>query len=275
MATSTVVVAREDLTIPGAVEASGLETNDPEHIENELFKTLEQNKADAVLLDLTASRGQGVAAIRRIRRRSAVPILVVCRPEDTLAADYRRAGAAACMNPPIDLMQMKEALGRHDAANGQGVNGQGMNGQGMNGQGMNGQGMNGRGTAPLFVSAAAEGIRFAGYVLRPRDNRLIGPDNAEVALSAIETRVLQHLAETPGIVWPAAAIAEAARGAHAGRAGNADRTVGPVIARLRKKLARLGGAEGQHLIKTQIGHGYMLDAEAVPAWPALTAARRA
>src|SRR5207248_9688470 len=59
MATSTVVVAREDLTIPGAVEASGLETNDPEHIENELFKTLEQNKADAVLLDLTASRGPG------------------------------------------------------------------------------------------------------------------------------------------------------------------------------------------------------------------------
>jgi len=156
MATSTVVVAREDLTIPGAVEASGLETNDPEHIENELFKTLEQNKADAVLLDLTASRGQGVAAIRRIRRRSAVPILVVCRPEDTLAADYRRAGAAACLNPPIDLMQMKEALGLPDASNG-------------------------RGMAPLFVSAMAEDIRFAGYVLRPRDNRLIGPDDTEVA----------------------------------------------------------------------------------------------
>jgi DNA-binding response OmpR family regulator len=250
MATSTVVVAREDLTIPGAVEASGLETNDPEHIENELFKTLEQNKADAVLLDLTASRGQGVAAIRRIRRRSAVPILVVCRPEDTLAADYRRAGAAACLNPPIDLMQMKEALGLPDASNG-------------------------RGMAPLFVSAAAEGIRFAGYVLRPHDNRLIGPGDTEVALSAIETRVLQHLAETPGIVWPAAAIAEAAQGAEAGRAGNADRTVGPVIARLRKKLARLGGAEGQHLIKTQIGRGYMLAAEAEPAWPSLTTARRA
>ena len=250
MATSTVVVAREDLTIPGAVEASGLETNDPEHIENELFKTLEQNKADAVLLDLTASRGQGVAAIRRIRRRSAVPILVVCRPEDTLAADYRRAGAAACLNPPIDLMQMKEALGLPDASNG-------------------------RGMAPLFVSAAAEGIRFAGYVLRPNDNRLIGPDDTEVALSAIETRVLQHLAETPGIVWPAAAIAEAAQGAEAGRAGNADRTIGPVIARLRKKLARLGGAEGQHLIKTQIGRGYMLAAEAEPAWPSLITARRA
>jgi two-component system OmpR family response regulator len=250
MATSTVVVAREDLTIPGAVEASGLDANDPERIENELFKTLEQNKADAVLLDLTDSRGQGVAAIRRIRRRSAVAILVVCRPEDTLAADYRRAGAAACLNPPIDLMQMKEALGQPDAPNG-------------------------RGMAPPFVSAAAEGVRFAGYVLRPRDNRLIGPDDTEVALSAMETRVLQHLAETPGIVWPAAAIAEAAQGAETGRGGNPDRTVGPVIARLRKKLTRLGGAEGQHLIKTQSGRGYMLAAEAEPAWPALTTAPRA
>src|SRR5437763_1182741 len=230
MATSTVVVVREDLTIPGAVEASGLETNDPEHIENEWFKTLEQNKADAVLLDLTPSRGQGVAAIRRIRRRSAVPILVVCRPEDTLAADYRRAGAAACMNPPIDLMQMKEALGQPNASDGRGI-------------------------APLFVSTAADGIHFAGYVLRPRDNRLIGPDAAEVALSAMETRVLQHLAETPGIVWPAEAIAEAAGAAKAAGAGNADRTIGPVIARLRKKLARLGGAEGRHLIKTEIGRG--------------------
>src|SRR5256885_10082179 len=85
---------------------------------------------------------------------------------------------------------------------------------------------NGRGMAPLFVSGMAEGIRFAGYVLRPLDNRLIGPDDTEVALSAIETRVLQHLAETPGIVWPAAAIAEAAQGAEAGRAGNPDRTHG-------------------------------------------------
>jgi two-component system OmpR family response regulator len=147
-------------------------------------------------------------------------------------------------------MQMKEALGQPDASNG-------------------------RGMAPRFVSAMAEGIRFAGYVLRPHDNRLIGPDDTEVVLSAIETRVLQHLAETPGIVWPAAAIAEAAQGAEAGRAGNPDRTVGPVIARLRKKLARLGGAEGQRLIKTQIGRGYMLAAEAEPAWPSLTTARRA
>jgi DNA-binding response OmpR family regulator len=246
MATSTVVVAREDLTIHGADEAQGLDTNDPEHIENQFFKTLEQNRADAVLLDLTASSGQGVAAIQRIRRRSAVPILVVCRPEDLLAPDYRRAGAAACLNPPIDLMRMKEALGQSDMS-----------------------------PAAAGEATEAETLRFAGYVLRPRDNRLIGPDGAEAALSEIETRVLQHLAETPGVVWPAKAIAAAADAGDTGGEDNADRSVGPVIARLRKKLARVGGAAGQRLIKTEIGRGYVLAAEAVPAWPAIPAARRA
>jgi DNA-binding response OmpR family regulator len=48
-----------------------------------------------------------------------------------------------------------------------------------------------------------------------------------------------------------------------------------VIARLRKKLARVGGAAGQRLIKTENGRGYMLAAEAVPAWPVMPAARRA
>ena len=250
MATSTVVVAREDLTIPGAAEANSLETNDPKHIENEFFKTLEQNNADAVLLDLTVSHGQGVAAIRRIRRRSAVPILVVCSPEDTLMADYRRAGAVACMNPPIDLMQMKEALGQPDEAVAQGAR---------------------EPQSATAGSEAAEAIAFAGFVLRPDDNRLTGPSGAETALSAIETRVLRQLAETPGVVWPAKAIAEAA----GGNAGGADRSVGPVIARLRKKLARLGGAAGQRLIRTEIGRGYMLAAEAVPAWPAAPVARSA
>jgi len=83
-------------------------------------------------------------------------------------------------------------------------------------------------------------------------------------LSDIETRVLRHLAETPGVVWPATAIADAVA---ASPADEAEQTVGPVIARLRKKLAKLDGSAGQRLIKTEIGRGYMVAAAAVPAWP--------
>ena len=51
--------------------------------------------------------------------------------------------------------------------------------------------------------------------------------------------------------------------------------VAPAIARLRKKLRILAGPAGQRLIKTEIGRGYVLTAEAVPAWPAAFPARSA
>jgi len=63
-----------------------------------------------VVLDLMGSQGNGVAAIRRIRRGSAVPIVVLCPPEDRRKPAYRRAGAVACMSPPIDLIQLKETV---------------------------------------------------------------------------------------------------------------------------------------------------------------------
>jgi hypothetical protein len=66
MATSTVVVARQDLSIPGALEPNNAGINSPEQVENQFFNLLDQHKADAVVLDLMGSQGHGVAAIRRI-----------------------------------------------------------------------------------------------------------------------------------------------------------------------------------------------------------------
>jgi DNA-binding response OmpR family regulator len=74
------------------------------------------------------------------------------------------------------------------------------------------------------------------------------------------------------VVWPATAIAEAVGPE---LRGDADRAVAPAIARLRKKLRILAGPAGQRLIKTEIGRGYVLTAEAVPAWPAAFPARSA
>ena len=110
MATSTVVLAREDLSIPGALEPNNAGINSPEQVENQFFNILDQHKADAVVLDLMASQGHGVAAIRRIRRGSALPIVVLCHPEDRRKPAYRRAGALTCMSPPIDLIQLRETV---------------------------------------------------------------------------------------------------------------------------------------------------------------------
>jgi two-component system OmpR family response regulator len=245
MATSTVVVAREDLTIHGALEASPGEP-DPVQIEDHFFNTIVHHNADAVVLDLTGSHEQGVMAIRRIRQRSSVPIVVVCSPEDKSMADYRRAGAAACMTPPVDLMQLKETLEQAEQKDPE---------------------------LPFDgPSDGTESLNFSGFVLWPREQRLIGPNGAEVNLSSAESRVLQHLAGAPGVVWPATAIAEAVG---PDQRDNGDRAVGSVIARLRKKLGVLAGPDGQRLIKTEIGRGYMLTAEAVSAWPAAFPARSA
>src|SRR6266576_2859568 len=52
---------------PGALEPDNAGTNSPEQVENQFFNILDKHKADAVVLDLMGSQGNGVAAIRRIR----------------------------------------------------------------------------------------------------------------------------------------------------------------------------------------------------------------
>ncbi len=233
MATSTVVVAREDLSIPGALEPDNAGINSPEQVENQFFNILDQHKADAVVLDLMGSQGHGVAAIRRIQRGSAVPIVVLCPAEDKRMPAYRRAGALTCMSPPIDLSALKETILPSSRRN-----------------------------APRPAAAAVgepAAVSFAGLLLHPRDKRLTGPDGREVTLSEVEAGVLLHLAGTPGVIWPAQAIVESLDGA---RPSDADRAVPAIIAKLRKKLGSLGGPAAQRLIKTETGRGYVFAAEA-------------
>jgi DNA-binding response OmpR family regulator len=243
MATSTVVVAREDLSIPGALEPDNAATNSPEQVENQFFNILDKHKADAVVLDLMGSQGNGVAAIRRIRRGSAVPIVVLCPPEDRRKPAYRRAGAVACMSPPIDLIQLKETVLPSTQLPSTQRN------------------------APRPAAAAVGGpdaVSFGDLVLHPRNKRLTGPRGGEVTLTESEAGVLLHLAGTPGVIWPAKAIVESLDGV---RPSNADRAVPAIIARLRKKMGSLGGPAAQRLIKTEIGRGYVFAAEAA-AFPA-------
>ena len=249
MATSTVVVAREDLSIPGALEPDNAGTSSPEQVENQFFNILDKHKADAVVLDLMGSQGNGVAAIRRIRRGSAVPIVVLCPPEDRRKPAYRRAGALACMSPPIDLIQLRETVLPSTQLPSTQPN------------------------APGPAAAAVGGpdaVSFGGLVLHPRNKRLTGPRGGEVTLTEIEAGVLLHLAGTPGVIWPAKAIVESLDGA---RPSNADRAVPAIIARLRKKMGSLGGTAAQCLIKTEIGRGYVFAAEAARAEPAAFPAR--
>ena len=69
---TTIVVAREDFSIPGGDPTPEL---DPTIVEtgheNRFFSLLHNSKPDVVVLDLTNANGKGVGTILRIRRKSS------------------------------------------------------------------------------------------------------------------------------------------------------------------------------------------------------------
>src|SRR4029079_2159168 len=82
----------------------------PADIETRFFNVVREHNPDVVVLDLTASEGNGIPAIVKIRRRSGVPILVVCGAEDPQMREYCLAGAAECMQAPVDLMALNQTV---------------------------------------------------------------------------------------------------------------------------------------------------------------------
>jgi two-component system OmpR family response regulator len=232
---STIVVAREDLSIPGAADAgSGEAASSAADIETRFFNVVRQYNPDVVVLDLTGSPGQGTATILKIRRRTGVPILVVCEPDDPLMREYCLAGAAESMPAPVDIMLLNQTVqkiiqlskGSRDLV-----------------------GPEPRQTRPVV---------FSGLMLDPHENRLIGADGSTVKLTTSENRVLVHFVSNPWTLCTRDALAEALYGP---RRPTSDRAVDVIITRLRKKIAGLGGPRAQRLIKTEFRRGYVFVAE--------------
>src|SRR5581483_10782671 len=107
---TTIVVAREDFSIPGGEPGPEAAPADPGTQERRFFSLLREAKPDVVVLDLSKANGKGVDTILRIRRQSAVPILVVCDGNQQTARDYRIAGAAECIPAPLDIVTLNQAL---------------------------------------------------------------------------------------------------------------------------------------------------------------------
>jgi two-component system OmpR family response regulator len=183
------------------------------------------------VLDLTESQGQGIAAILKIRRRTGVPILVVCGIKDPMMREYCLAGAAECMQAPVDIMQLNLTvqqiiqLSRSSAA---------------------------------AEASQAQPVCFIGLTLHPNENLLVGGNGAAIKLTTSENRVLVHFVNNPWMLCTRDAIAEALYGPHR---PNSDRAVDVIVTRLRKKICMLGGPAAQRLIKTEFRRGYVFVAE--------------
>jgi two-component system, OmpR family, response regulator len=222
-AATTIVVAREDFSIPGGEERDA--STEPGALENRFFSLLRDAKPDVVVLDLSRANGSGVSMILKIRRQSSVPILVVCAATMDNVQDYRIAGAAECIASPVDVVTLNEVLQQIVRVNGQTM-----------------------GQTPR----QAEVLSFAGIDFRPHQNLLCGANGAKTRLTTAESRLLSHFVTNPWEIQTRVALAEALYGKHRPAT---DRAIDVVVNRLRSKLRSIGEAS-EHLIKTEFRRGY-------------------
>jgi len=241
---TTIVIAREDFSIPGGEEPEGTAGGEPGALETRFFSLLCDAKPDVVVLDLSRANGAGTAMILKIRRQSSVPILVVCDAGSGNVEDYRIAGAADCIACPLDVVRLNQALQHIVRINGH-ANGAANGGPAD-------------GPHPPPAVREAETIGFAGISFRPHQNLLLGPGNARVHLTTAESRLLSHFLANPWEIQSRAALAEALYGKHRPAT---DRAIDVVVNRLRAKL-RAAGETAQHLVKTEFRRGYRFVSDA-------------
>jgi DNA-binding response OmpR family regulator len=228
---TTVVVAREDFSIPGGDPGLELDPAGSQTHEARFFELLRESNPDAVVLDLSHANGKGVDTILRIRRNSTVPILVICEESAPSARDYRIAGAVECIPAPVDVMTLNQALRKI---------------------------VRERPTPePQPETRELGTIAFAGLRFRPEENVVIGTHGERIRLTRAENRLLSHLAANPWQVQSRAELAAALYGRHRPAT---DAAIDVVINRLRKKLDPVGDS-ARDLIKTESRRGYRFVAD--------------
>jgi DNA-binding response OmpR family regulator len=225
-AATTIVVAREDFSIPGGEDREASVQPEPGSLENRFFSLLRDAKPDVVVLDLSRANGSGVGMILKIRRQSSVPILVVCDGDAECVQDYRIAGAAECIASPVDVVTLNEVLQQIVRVNGQ--------------------------TNSQQPAREAEVLSFSGINFRPHQNLLCGTNGLKARLTTAESRLLSHFAANPWEIQTRVVLAEALYGKHRPAT---DRAIDVVVNRLRSKLRSIGEAT-EHLIKTEFRRGY-------------------
>ena len=232
-AATTIVVAREDFSIPGGEQHESIGQPEPMALESRFFNLLRESRPDVVVLDLRQANGDGVGMILKIRRQSSVPILVVCGQDSQNVEDYRFAGAAECIASPVDVVAFNEVLQQIVRLNSQ--------------------------TAAPAAPREAEVIEFSGATFRPHQNLMLGADGKAVHLTTAESLLLAHFVANPWEIQTRGVLAEALYGKHRPAT---DRAIDVVVNRLRTKLRSIGETT-EHLIKTEFRRGYRFVSDTV------------
>jgi two-component system OmpR family response regulator len=229
-AATTIVFARDDLSIPGAAEDAALRSNQSDIVHAHFFELVNRSKPDVIVLDFSNRPASGTETISTIRQRTDVPILVVCNPQPPEPDDYRIAGAADCIAAPVDIIRLNQTIQKIVRV---------------------------RGGAPRS-SKAPQNFAFARMSFYPRRNVLAGERGANVALTSSEGRLLAHFVGKP---WTLCTRHEIGKLLYGPENTVGDRAIDVVVNRLRKKLTLAAGPDAEQLIKTEFRRGYLLVAD--------------
>ncbi len=186
---------------------------------------IERAPFDAIVLDLMLPGRDGVEVCREVRRRHAVPIVMVtARGEEADRVIGLEAGADDYVVKPFSARELLARIRAHvRRARGE------------------------TGPAP-----AERVLRIGRLTLAPHDLS-VTVDGRPVTLTSHEFALLRVLAEHPGRVLSREQLLELTRGT----ADEAfDRAIDVQISRLRAKLG--DGARGARMLKTVRGVGYLL-----------------
>ena len=230
-AATTILFAREDLSIPGSAEAGSPGRDRSDSIQAHFFELISRSSPDVIVLDFSRAPAAGTNTILTVRRRTDIPILVVCSPEQSQIEDYRIAGAADCIAAPVDIVRLNQTIQRIVRV---------------------------RGREKPVSSRAPDNFRFAGVSFFPGRNLLTALEGNNTDLTTSEARLLTHFVSRPWTLCTRSEIGELLYGREH---SVGDRAIDVVVNRLRKKLVLAGGIDAEQLIKTEFRHGYLLAAD--------------
>jgi two-component system OmpR family response regulator len=223
---STIIIAREDFSIPDGEVGYTYEMKRPREVEKQFFSLLRKNRPDVIVLDFRNATSTGTLAIQKVRQRSDIPIVVIRGETDPHEQDYRIAGAAECMVSPVDIIQLNAVIQRIMRLNG----------------------------APTTrTPPQSDTFEVAGMIFEPRQNA-ISANGASIQLTTAENHLLLHFVSRP---WTVCRRAEIAEILYDQDRPASDRAIDVVVTRLRKKLTSLRGMLADNLIKTEFRAGYM------------------
>lgn len=197
----------------------------------EMFKKLPQKVFDLVILDIMLPGEDGFELCRKLRRDSAVPVIMLTAAgEDTERILGLELGADDYLTKPFnphELLARIKAILRRSGGDGQAE----------------------------FGFPATKMI-FNDWVLDKLLRRLISPEGVEVTMTDGEYRLLEALAERPQQVLSRDALLEITQNR---QAGPFDRSIDVRISRLRQKIEP--DPKQPVVIKTVRGGGYIFAAK--------------